>query len=75
MLCLFQVVTQILVVGLLSYEKIAAAVILNDHGGHTSLLWVGGVTQIGSCVGAIVTFIVINVYELLESEFPCSDYY
>ncbi len=60
--------------GFLSYEKVSAAEILNEAGGDTPLLWIGIVTQIGSFIGALVTFLVINVYYLLKSEYACNSY-
>ncbi|KAK2140982.1 hypothetical protein LSH36_1190g00095 [Paralvinella palmiformis] len=53
------------------YVNVSNASILNEHGGQHSLLWFGGATQIGSCVGAIVTFFFVNVLSVFQSESPC----
>jgi len=67
----WQILTAIVLTGCLSYVKVINASILSEHGGAKALLWCGIVTQIGSFVGAIVTFIVINVLHLLQSEPGC----
>ncbi len=57
----------------LSYAKISSVIILCD-GGKSSLIWIGIVTQIGSFIGGLVTFVVISVFGLLTSESPCYNY-
>ncbi|XP_070579973.1 solute carrier family 52, riboflavin transporter, member 3-A-like [Ptychodera flava] len=39
--------------------------------GRSALIWYGGVTQIGSFLGAIVIFPLVNVLYLFESNDPC----
>ena len=58
--------------GVFSYVKVCAAMALRELGGHRALLWCGVVTQLGSLCGALVTFLVINVFHLLHSMKPCS---
>ncbi|KAK2140983.1 hypothetical protein LSH36_1190g00096 [Paralvinella palmiformis] len=53
------------------HVNVSNAFIMNAHGGRHSLLWLGGATQIGSCIGAIVTFVFVNVLRVFHSEPPC----
>ncbi|KAK2162207.1 hypothetical protein LSH36_102g09094 [Paralvinella palmiformis] len=65
------IVTQVTNVACIIYVNVSNAAILSEHGGHYSLLWFGGATQIGSCVGAIASFIFVNVLKVFQSEPPC----
>ncbi|KAK2140985.1 hypothetical protein LSH36_1190g00093, partial [Paralvinella palmiformis] len=65
------IITQIISSGSIAYAKVCSASILNERGKPGSLLWFGGATQIGSCVGAVVIFIFVNVLEVFKSEPPC----
>ncbi|KAK2162206.1 hypothetical protein LSH36_102g09078 [Paralvinella palmiformis] len=65
------IVTQVTNVVCIIYVNVSNASILNEHGGHHSLLWFGGATQIGSSVGAIASFIFVNVLSIFQSEPPC----
>ena len=56
-----------------SYVKVAVATVCRDHGGRMLLLWCGGVTQIGSFVGAVISFVCVNVLELLEAAPTCPE--
>ena len=54
-----------------SYVKVCVAVLLRELGGRHALLWCGVVTQLGSLLGAIITFLIINVFHMLHSMQPC----
>lgn len=47
------------------------AVILRDEG-HSALVWCGAVVQIGSMLGAVTMFPLVNVYDLFTSGDPCN---
>ncbi|KAL6460420.1 hypothetical protein MHYP_G00303860 [Metynnis hypsauchen] len=55
----------------LSYVKVIVAVILRDEG-HSALVWCGAVVQLGSMLGAVVIFPLVNVYSLFSSGDPCN---
>jgi riboflavin transporter 2 len=55
----------------LSYAKVAIATTVMGSGGRSGLLWVGVATQVGSLVGAVITFIcvtVVGVFVAMPSE-------
>ncbi|XP_022523091.2 riboflavin transporter 2 [Astyanax mexicanus] len=55
----------------LSYVKVMVAVILRDEG-HSALLWCGAVVQLGSMLGAVIMFPLVNIYSLFSSGDPCN---
>ncbi|KAG7317221.1 hypothetical protein KOW79_019519 [Hemibagrus wyckioides] len=55
----------------LSYVKVMIAVILRDEG-HSALVWCGAVVQLGSLLGAVIMFPLVNVYDLFSSGDPCN---
>ncbi|KAK2836325.1 hypothetical protein Q7C36_014194 [Tachysurus vachellii] len=55
----------------LSYVKVMIALILRDEG-HSALVWCGAVVQLGSLLGAVIMFPLVNVYDLFSSGDPCS---
>lgn len=59
-----------LINGLISYAKLSITAILRYEGGR-SLVWVGSVTQFGSLIGAVVSFLLINQTDIFESYEPC----
>ncbi|KAK2140986.1 hypothetical protein LSH36_1190g00011 [Paralvinella palmiformis] len=67
------IITQVTSIASIAYARVSTASIMNEHGGSGSLLWLGGATQIGSFVGAIVTFIFVNVLHVFQSEQPCAE--
>ena len=72
MLCFyFQIVTAVLLTGLFSYTKVSIASLLRQDGGRNALIWCGGVTQVGSFVGAIVIFLFVSILKVFESMPPC----
>lgn len=70
-LSVFQVLTWILFVLTLSYVKVIIGVILRDEG-HSALVWCGAVVQLGSMIGAVSMFPLVNVYGLFKSGDPCN---
>uniref|UniRef100_A0A8C5PKJ4 Riboflavin transporter n=1 Tax=Leptobrachium leishanense TaxID=445787 RepID=A0A8C5PKJ4_9ANUR len=61
----------VLFVGILSYVKVIIGIILRDEG-HSALVWCGAVVQLGSMVGALTMFPLINVYNIFHSGDPCN---
>ncbi|KAI8491075.1 hypothetical protein Bbelb_311160 [Branchiostoma belcheri] len=58
------------VVGLFSYVKVTIGSIFREEG-QRALLYCGAVMQAGSCVGAIVTFLFVNVFPMFQQNDPC----
>lgn len=67
----FQVISWTAVVGLASYIRLKITTIFRYQGGK-SLVWVGAWTQIGSFVGAILSFGVVNFTGVFQSYYPCA---
>ncbi|CAD7083996.1 unnamed protein product [Hermetia illucens] len=59
-----------ILMGLVSYIKLCITTVMRSQGGK-SLLWVGAIGQVGSAVGSILTFVLVNVLNLFESYQPC----
>ncbi|XP_056278309.1 solute carrier family 52, riboflavin transporter, member 3-A [Pseudoliparis swirei] len=57
--------------GTLSYVKVMVGVILRDRS-HSALVWCGAATQVGSLVGSVTMFPLINVYQLFKSGDFCN---
>ncbi len=55
----------------LSYVKVIVAVILRDEG-HSALVWCGAVVQLGSILGAVTMFPLVNIYDFFTSGDPCN---
>uniref|UniRef100_A0A8D0HEA6 Riboflavin transporter n=1 Tax=Sphenodon punctatus TaxID=8508 RepID=A0A8D0HEA6_SPHPU len=62
----------VLFVGILSYVKLMIGLVLRDEG-HSALVWCGAVVQLGSMVGALVMFPLVNVYGLFHSGDSCNN--
>ncbi|XP_063780824.1 solute carrier family 52, riboflavin transporter, member 3-B-like [Pseudophryne corroboree] len=56
--------------GTLSYVKVIIGIILRDEG-HSALVWCGAVVQLGSMLGALTMFPLVNVYSYFQSGDPC----
>ncbi|KAL4238725.1 hypothetical protein ACF0H5_003432 [Mactra antiquata] len=65
------VIASVLVTVLVTFCKVSIATVLRLHG-RTALLWCGIVTQIGSCIGAIVSFIAVNILHVFHERQACS---
>ncbi|XP_060930369.1 solute carrier family 52, riboflavin transporter, member 3-A [Limanda limanda] len=57
--------------GTMSYVKVMVAVILRDRS-HSALVWCGAASQMGSLVGSVTMFPLVNTYRLFESGDFCS---
>ncbi|KAK2851782.1 hypothetical protein Q5P01_008058 [Channa striata] len=57
--------------GTLSYVRVMVGVILRDRS-HTALVWCGAAAQIGSLLGSLAMFPLVNVYGLFQSGDVCS---
>ncbi|XP_075067579.1 solute carrier family 52, riboflavin transporter, member 3-B-like [Mixophyes fleayi] len=65
------VLAWVLFVGVLSYVKVIIGIILRDEG-HSALVWCGAVVQLGSMLGALTMFPLVNVYSFFQSADPCA---
>ncbi|XP_059189515.1 solute carrier family 52, riboflavin transporter, member 3-A [Centropristis striata] len=57
--------------GTLSYVKVMVGVILRDHS-HSALVWCGASQQIGSLIGSVIMFPLVNIYQLFKSGDICN---
>ena len=64
------VVAQLAISAAFSYAKVTIATIFRDEG-RRALVWCGAITQIGSSVGALIMFPLVNVYYVFASNPPC----
>lgn len=69
-----QVTAWVLCVGLLTYVKVSVASILRmeEGKGDRNLFWFGVFTQVGSAIGSIIAFLLVNVYNYFEAYYPCT---
>ncbi|XP_028285959.1 riboflavin transporter 2 [Parambassis ranga] len=65
------VLAWILFILTLSYVKVIIGVILREEG-HSALVWCGAVVQLGSLLGAVTMFPLVNVYGYFSSGDPCN---
>ncbi|XP_065705896.1 solute carrier family 52, riboflavin transporter, member 3 [Patagioenas fasciata] len=65
------VLSWVLFTGTLSYVKVMAGVILRSRS-HSALVWYGAAEQLGSLLGALVMFPLVNVYDFFTSADYCS---
>ncbi|NWT19112.1 S52A3 protein, partial [Vireo altiloquus] len=65
------VLSWVLFTGTLSYVKVMAGVILRSHS-HSALVWYGVLEQLGSLLGALLMFPLVNVYNLFKSADYCN---
>lgn len=64
------VLAWVIVMFFLTFAKVSAAIILKSEG-KRALLWCGAFTQVGSLVGALSIFFVVNFYKLLQQADLC----
>lgn len=57
--------------GTLTYVKVMVGVILRDRS-HDALVWCGAAAQMGSLVGSVTMFPLVNVYQLFKSGDFCN---
>ncbi|NWZ26518.1 S52A3 protein, partial [Asarcornis scutulata] len=65
------VLSWVLFTGTLSYVKVMAGVILRSRS-HSALVWYGAVEQLGSLLGALLMFPLVNIYGFFTSADYCS---
>ncbi|XP_062058296.1 solute carrier family 52, riboflavin transporter, member 3 [Lepus europaeus] len=65
------VVSWVLFAGCLSYVKVMLGVILRDRS-RSALLWCGAAVQLGSLLGALLMFPLVNVFGFFSSADSCS---
>ncbi|XP_035199481.1 solute carrier family 52, riboflavin transporter, member 3 [Oxyura jamaicensis] len=65
------VLSWVLFTGMLSYVKVMAGVILRSRS-HSALVWYGAVEQLGSLLGALLMFPLVNIYGFFTSADYCS---
>uniref|UniRef100_U5EMU0 Riboflavin transporter n=1 Tax=Corethrella appendiculata TaxID=1370023 RepID=U5EMU0_9DIPT len=64
------VVTWTLLMGLIGYIRLSITAIYRYQGGK-SLVWIGAMTQIGSFIGSVVSFSLVNFTNIFTSYQPC----
>lgn len=67
----WQVLSWVLFAACLSYVKVMLGVILRDRS-RSALLWCGAAVQLGSLIGALLMFPLVNVLKLFSSADYCS---
>uniref|UniRef100_A0A667YLM3 Riboflavin transporter n=2 Tax=Myripristis murdjan TaxID=586833 RepID=A0A667YLM3_9TELE len=65
------VLSWVLFTGSLTYVKVMVGVILRDRS-HSALVWCGVAQQMGSLVGSVTMFPLVNVYQLFKSGDFCN---
>lgn len=66
-----QILSWVLFTGTLSYVKVMAGVILRSRS-HSALVWYGALEQLGSLLGALLMFPLVNIYGFFQSADYCS---
>uniref|UniRef100_A0A182JMD4 Riboflavin transporter n=1 Tax=Anopheles atroparvus TaxID=41427 RepID=A0A182JMD4_ANOAO len=59
-----------ILMGLVSYIRLAITTLLRYEGGQT-LVWVGVATQLGSLVGSLLSFTLVNFTDTFQQYYPC----
>jgi len=62
----------ILLVGSFTYVKVSIANVLRAEG-KRGLFWCGAITQVGSAIGALVTFLIVNQTTVFRSYNACQE--
>ncbi|XP_053429449.1 solute carrier family 52, riboflavin transporter, member 3 [Nycticebus coucang] len=65
------VTSWVLFTGFLTYVKVMLGVILRDHS-RSALLWCGAAVQLGSLLGAVLMFPLVNVLRLFQAADLCN---
>ncbi|XP_067856865.1 solute carrier family 52, riboflavin transporter, member 3-A [Heptranchias perlo] len=65
------VLSWILFTGVLSYVKVMIGVIFRDES-HSALVWCGAAVQLGSMIGALIMFPLVNVYGIFKAGDSCN---
>ncbi|KAK7076373.1 hypothetical protein SK128_018806 [Halocaridina rubra] len=66
-----KVIAWVAFTGVMTYVRVEIANQMREEGAH-ALFWCGAVTQIGSAVGAVVGFLLVNVFTLFAYYDPCA---
>lgn len=61
-----QIIVWTLLIGLVSYIKLSISSVMRSQGGK-SLVWTGALTQIGSLIGSVFIFTLINYTKFFEA--------
>ncbi|XP_054247961.1 solute carrier family 52, riboflavin transporter, member 3 [Indicator indicator] len=61
----------VLFTGMLTYVKVMAGVILRSLS-HSALVWYGALEQLGSLLGALIMFPLVNIYHFFQSADYCN---
>lgn len=64
------IATWTILMGLVSYVRLSITTVFRHQGGKT-LVWVGAVTQIGSLLGSVLSFSLVNFTDLFQQYYPC----
>ncbi|XP_053678488.1 solute carrier family 52, riboflavin transporter, member 3-A [Anopheles nili] len=67
---IFVVACWTIMVGLVSYVRLVITTLLRCEGGQT-LVWVGVASQLGSLVGSILSFTLVNFTDTFQQYYPC----
>jgi hypothetical protein len=67
------VVSWVIATGLITYVKVSIASVFRLEGGR-ALFWCGAVQQMGSAIGALLFFFIINYTHTFTSYSPCEWY-
>ncbi|KAM9856148.1 solute carrier family 52, riboflavin transporter, member 3-A [Aulostomus maculatus] len=65
------VLSWLLFTGTMSYVKVMVGIILRDRS-HSALVWCGAASQMGSLVGSVTMFPLVNVFHLFKSGDFCN---
>nr|XP_039273002.1 solute carrier family 52, riboflavin transporter, member 3-B-like [Styela clava] len=69
---ILMVISQIMFVFTTSYAKVSIGQILRERGHPKSLVWYGAFTQLGSLIGALIMFPLVNIYYLFTPGDQCT---
>ena len=69
--CIPQVLSWVFFTGTFCYVKAMVGVILRDKS-HSALVWCGAASQLGSLVGSVTMFPLVNTYKLFKSGDYCN---
>ncbi|XP_055586263.1 solute carrier family 52, riboflavin transporter, member 3-B isoform X2 [Uranotaenia lowii] len=64
------IITWTILIGLVSYVRLSITTVFRYQGGK-SLVLVGAVTQIGSLIGSVTSFSLVNFTNLFQQYYPC----
>lgn len=64
------IATWTILMGLVSYVRLSITTVFRHKGGK-SLVWVGVVTQFGSLLGSVLSFVLVNFTDLFQQYYPC----